>query len=61
MRRILMSFIAILSYILSVILAIPGLIISSGESADDYSFSVDTSVSGDDFPKFPSPVLSFMY
>lgn len=51
-----MSFLSFLSYILAVIVAIPGLIVSGGKSANDYSFTVDTSQLSDELPNVVSNV-----
>ncbi len=44
------SIIRFLSYLLSLITALPGIIFSLGESVNDYSFNIDTSVLGDSVP-----------
>ncbi len=44
------------SYLLSLIIALPGIICSMGESVNDYSFNIDSSVIGDTVPNTLSNV-----
>ena len=38
------------SYLLSLIIALPGIVASLGKSVNDYSFNIDTSVVGESIP-----------
>lgn len=50
------AIISFFSYLLAVLMALPGLVFSGGESVNDYSFSVDSSVKGDVLPNVVSNV-----
>ncbi|MBR2957109.1 MAG: hypothetical protein IKC20_02540 [Clostridia bacterium] len=50
------AIISFFSYLLALIVALPGIIVSGGKSANDYSFTVDSSVLGDELPNVVSNV-----
>lgn len=50
------AIISFFSYLLALIVAIPGIIVSGGESVNDYSFTVDSSVLGNELPNVVSNV-----
>ncbi len=50
------AIISFFSYLLALIIALPGIIASGGKSVNDYSFTVDSSVMGDELPNVVSNV-----